>query len=93
MSYAIYKGIVILYKVAIPYKSGKYSYRNNIVFFRTCCFFVAIPYKSGKYSYKFLIYIKTHNDGYVAIPYKSGKYSYVVKTTTRVMPITGRNPL
>ena len=39
--------------VAIPYKSGKYSYINNLIDLNdnTIYQYVAIPYKSGKYSY------------------------------------------
>ena len=63
--------------VAIPYKSGKYSYKwreKNEGIDRIIE--VAIPYKSGKYSYdKIKTWAKKLN-GNVAIPYKSGKYSY-----------------
>ena len=39
--------------VAIPYKSGKYSYsKKAIIAFDKKRSGVAIPYKSGKYSYK-----------------------------------------
>ena len=37
--------------VAIPYKSGKYSYVNNLIVKSLGTLGVAIPYKSGKYSY------------------------------------------
>ena len=37
--------------VAIPYKSGKYSYMRKGNFLKVLNVIVAIPYKSGKYSY------------------------------------------
>ena len=37
--------------VAIPYKSGKYSYQGDFMLSIGATILVAIPYKSGKYSY------------------------------------------
>ena len=39
--------------VAIPYKSGKYSYETENIIVYSLLYGVAIPYKSGKYSYFF----------------------------------------
>ena len=82
--------------VAIPYKSGKYSYKIIKMFYRQNINFVAIPYKSGKYSYPIAVWDRAKDErGFVAIPYKSGKYSYILYKSYKELLLKKecRNPL
>ena len=83
----------LIRQVAIPYKSGIYSYKKLFRLEAVETINVAIPYKSGIYSYNGHFHRVSLCRRRVAIPYKSGIYSYATGESYHVDCDDRRNPL